>query len=284
MASEEAAPRELGRAAGRDAGREGWPSGAELVRLARERLAGEVASLPPWGSPLLWARLRARGPLAVSLGALAHYLRLAVRSGDAARQRDLFTLLLLRIEVGNVRWAERAVRRTPGLRGAEAEAARDDLLQELALRLWAEVGRGANEGWELFFSRALAYAQRHTATAYMEQHGYWRRDGVARSGRVLARLLARLRPDGDDAEEVGTPAQPADATDHFSAAELADLRALALALPERERVAVVLRYWQQAPEDEIAAALGVTARSVRNYLRAAHDRLRAAYGEVEGWP
>jgi RNA polymerase sigma factor (sigma-70 family) len=280
VAGEEAAPRD---AVPHDAGREARPSGPELVRLARERLAQEVASLPPWGSPLLWARLCVvAGPQAVSLGALAHYLRIAVRRGDAVRQRDLFTLLLRRVEAGNRHWAERAVRRTAGLRGAEAEAIRDDLLQELALRLWTEVGRGAAEGWELFFSRALAYAQRHTAAAYMEQRGYWVREGVARPNRVLPQLLARLRMDGDDGEESAAGAQPADQTDHFSAAELADLRAQVLALPERERVAVVLRYWQQAREDEIAAALGVTTRSVRNYLRGAYDRLRDAYGEVEG--
>ncbi len=277
MAGEEAAPREGGRAA--------QPDCTELVRLARERLEGELASLPPWGSPLLWARLRAQGTQVVSLGALAHFLRIAIRHGDASRPRDLFTLLLLRIEAGNRQWADGVVRRTPALRGTEAEGVRDDLMQELAMRLWKEVAQGTNEGWEIFFSRALAYAQRHTAASYMEQHGYWVRVGVLRPNRVLPRLLTRLRTESDDSDDGGTPdggIQLADSVDYFSAAEMADLRTQVLALPERERLAVVLRYWGQAREDEIAATLGVTTRSVRNYLRSAYQRLRMAYGEVGG--
>ena len=61
-------------------------------------------------------------------------------------------------------------------------------------------------------------------------------------------------------------------------AELADLRTLVERLPERERVAVVLRFWAGAGEDTIAQALGgVTARTVRNTLKRAYARLRAWY-------
>ncbi len=76
----------------------------------------------------------------------------------------------------------------------------------------------------------------------------------------------------------------ADPRDSFTAAELADLRALVLALPIRERAAVVLRDWQEASEREIAQALAVSPRTVRTYLRRAHDALRAAYQGTEGEP
>lgn len=63
-------------------------------------------------------------------------------------------------------------------------------------------------------------------------------------------------------------------------AELSDLRALIARLPERERLAVVMRFWQQADESEIAEALGgVTTRAVRYTLRRAYNRLRAWYGD-----
>ena len=65
--------------------------------------------------------------------------------------------------------------------------------------------------------------------------------------------------------------------DPFTAADLADLRGYVEQLPPRERAAVVMRYWQRAREHEIAAALGVTPRTVRNLLRKAHARLYALY-------
>jgi RNA polymerase sigma factor (sigma-70 family) len=69
------------------------------------------------------------------------------------------------------------------------------------------------------------------------------------------------------------------------AAELAELRLLVANLPPRERIAVILRFWQQADEREVAEVLwGITTRTVRNILRRAYTRLRARYaseGECE---
>ena len=49
-------------------------------------------------------------------------------------------------------------------------------------------------------------------------------------------------------------------------------------LPDRERQAVVLRFWYDASETEIAEALGgVTTRTVRNILTRAYARLRGGY-------
>ncbi len=68
----------------------------------------------------------------------------------------------------------------------------------------------------------------------------------------------------------------------FSSAELSDLRELVRRLPVRPRMAIVLRYWQDATEGEIAEALGgVTTRTVRNYLRQGHTLLRGWYAECE---
>jgi DNA-directed RNA polymerase specialized sigma24 family protein len=72
--------------------------------------------------------------------------------------------------------------------------------------------------------------------------------------------------------------------DTFTAAELADLRAQVLALPTRERTAVVLRYRQDAPEREISEVLAVSTRTVRAYLWRAHTALRTAYQGTEEAP
>jgi DNA-directed RNA polymerase specialized sigma24 family protein len=245
------------------------------VQRARARLAAELEALPPWGSPLLAARLRVTAPpQMVSLGALTHFLRGAVRLRDMRTARTLFEVLL-RTAGLNVRWAAGVVARTPGLVGEAGAAIREELAQELALTLWQQIGCAAAETWELFFFRALAYAQQHTATAYMEQRGYWRPEGVRRPRRALPHLLAQLGVGAGGA--TGAARLVADPRDTFTAAELADLRALVLALPIRERTAVVLCYWQEAPEREIADALAVSTRTVRAYLRRAHDALRTAY-------
>jgi RNA polymerase sigma factor (sigma-70 family) len=65
------------------------------------------------------------------------------------------------------------------------------------------------------------------------------------------------------------------------AAELADLRALVERLPKRQRAVVIMRYWQDARENEIAATLGVTPRAVRAMLTRAYAKLRAAYEGAE---
>jgi RNA polymerase sigma factor (sigma-70 family) len=257
------------------------PMASSLVDRARARLAAELAELPPSGSPLLAARLRvADGAQSISLGALTHFLRDAVQRQDLLAARDLFTTLLWRIEGTNVRWAARTVGRTPRLFGAAGHAVREDLLQELALALWRQLGRENGEAFELFFFRALDYARQHVASAFMVQRGYWATETSRPSAHMVTLLLSELAPrnDGDRRE---SPAL-ADGKDTFQSAELADLRQMVLGLPPHERMTVVMRFWQQAPEAEIATSLGVTTRTVRNYLRHAYDTLRVEYAGAGG--
>lgn len=260
------------------------PAAHELVALARRRLADELSALPEWKSPAFWWRLRSRDPAGgVSLGVHVHYIRRAAGDDDGLALRELFTLLIERVERQNQRWAARVVERTPALRGEAAAAARDDLMQDIALHLWERVCRGGDE-WELFFSRALEFAQRHVAASYMRKRGLWARPGVRRSHTVLAYLVESLSAFTHDQDGARTD-EPIAATAPLAAAELSDLRQLVLALPLPERIAIVLRFWQGASEQEIAAALGgVTTRTVRNRLRRAYDLLRAAYqgAEVRG--
>ena len=94
-------------------------------------------------------------------------------------------------------------------------------------------------------------------------------------------LRVSLSRDAQDGRSDALAPTFADAADPFTAAELSDLRALVYALPTSERAAVVMRYWQDASEGEVARGLGVSTRMVRYYLRRAYTRLRAGYTPEE---
>lgn len=63
---------------------------------------------------------------------------------------------------------------------------------------------------------------------------------------------------------------------------MAELRAAVLALPERQRVAVFLRYYADLSYAQIAEVLGVKPGTVAASLNAAHRSLRRELQEVAG--
>ena len=250
---------------------------SELVAAARERLADELASLPRDPTPAGLRRLlSALASPTISRGAIVHLIRASQASGDGWAARELFVLLLERCERANDAWVRRVMRQSPAA-GADMAGIGEELRQELALALWAEVGLARQETWELFFARALDFAQRHTASAYMERRGLWRRPGATGGRAELARLLVSMSRLRWEETQRGEAVIVRDPRNPFRAAELADLRALVSRLPERQRAVIVMRYWQGASEDEMSRALGVTPRKVCNLRHAAYKRLRAWY-------
>lgn len=253
----------------------------ELIALARARRAFELGRLPGWGAtltPLAWQRLREREG-GVSSGTLVAILRQAMRQRQLAVTRDVFVLLLERTEAANAFWARRAVRRMASVTPETMRMSQEDLHQELVLHLWEELALRESEGWELFFRRSIAFARAHVATRYLERHGYCHSQRLALFFTDLAASVARSEK-GEDATTTADALPLVEPRDPFTAADLADLRGYVEQLPPRERAAVVMRYWQRAREPEIADALGVTTRTVRNLLQRAHARLYARYTQA----
>src|SRR5487761_2037386 len=253
------------------------PAPDSLVALARLRLEGELRALPAQGS-LAWRAALLAEPPAVSLGALAHGVRVCVRAGRMAEAQELFIMLLKRTDGLNRRWIAGALGAAHAL-ATERHERTQDLAQDLTLYLWEHVGLRDDEAWELFFQRALAFAQSHVAVSFLRRQGMRADPRVRQAERGLVVVFSRLALAEDGAEPLSLVASGA----AFTSAELADLRALIPRLPANERIAVVMRFWQQASEAEIAAALGgITTRAVRYTLRRAYQRLRAWYaGERE---
>lgn len=60
-----------------------------------------------------------------------------------------------------------------------------------------------------------------------------------------------------------------------------DIMAALRRLPKRQRAVIVLRYFEDLPDPEIAAILGVAQGTVRSQTHKALASLRAAFAEAE---
>lgn len=127
----------------------------------------------------------------------------------------------------------------------------DDALQETLLRLWAALRDGAG------IERPDAWAFRSLYRLAMDRHRWHRR----------ARLLT---------ERLGGQPVRRDGVDH------ADRMAIWEAvegLPERQRLAIYLRYRADLPYEEIGAILGIAAPSARSHVSHALEALRLELDE-----
>ena len=127
----------------------------------------------------------------------------------------------------------------------------DDAVQETLLRLWAALRDGTA------IERPDAWAFRALYRLAMDRHRWHRR----------VRLLTERLGGG-----------PARRTDVDHADRMAIWEAVE-SLPERQRLAIYLRYRADLPYEEIGAILGIAAPSARSHVSRAIDALRVELGE-----
>jgi RNA polymerase sigma factor (sigma-70 family) len=150
----------------------------------------------------------------------------------------------LQAERGSELWG---LARHLGLAPEEA----DDAVQETLLRLWAALRDGAEIG------RLDAWAFRALYRLAMDRHRWHRR---------IRLLTNRL---GTQPERRST----VDAADRMAIWEAVE------GLPERQRLAIYLRYRADLPYEEIGTILGIAAPSARSHVSRALDALRVTLGE-----
>ena len=163
-----------------------------------------------------------------------------------ALETDLLrdTVVQVQHERGSELWG---LARHLGLSPDEA----DDAVQETLLRLWSSLRDGA------VIERADAWAFRSLYRLAMDRHRWHRR----------IRLLT---------ERLGAQPGRQPGVDH------ADRMAIWEAvegLPERQRLAIYLRYRADLPYEEIGEILGIAAPSARSHVSRALDALRVELGE-----
>lgn len=107
-----------------------------------------------------------------------------------------------------------------------------------------------------------------------EPRAYVRRAVVNQINSNFRRLALERREaakrSGDERGRRGTDDDLADHDEMFTALRL---------LPQRQRTVVVLRYYQDLPEKQIAEVMGVSVGTVKSTLHRALERLRSVLGE-----
>lgn len=144
--------------------------------------------------------------------------------------------------------------------GAPQEA--EDIVQETLLRLWD-------------------HAPRLAATAGSEpvRLGAWLKRVTINL--AIDRLRAGKRMSGDDVPERADTAPLAD-VQLVEAQTTQAARALIAALPERQRAAIVLTYYEDLPNAEAAETMDMNIKAFESLLHRARAALRAAFVAQQG--
>ena len=165
-------------------------------------------------------------------------------ASDTTGERHRAEVADLQAERGSELWG---LARHLGLSPEEA----DDVVQETLLRLWKALRDGT------VIERLDAWAFRSLYRLAMDRHRWHRR----------VRLLA---------ERLGAQPERHSSIDH--ADRLVVWEAVE-GLPERQRLAIYLRYRADLPYEEIGAILGIAAPSARSHVSRALDALRVELDE-----
>lgn len=138
----------------------------------------------------------------------------------------------------------------------------EDIVQEAMLRLWDNAPR-----------LAARHPAGTSAAAALRLSGW-----LARVATNLAidRLRLARRVSGEDVPERADETPLADARIEADERDGA-ARALVMALPERQRAAIVLTYYEELPNVDAAAAMGMNIKAFESLLHRARAGLRQAF-------
>ena len=132
-----------------------------------------------------------------------------------------------------------------------------DVTHDVFLRLWMNP-----EAWDPKRANIGAYLRLLARSRALDAHRS--RSAHVRATDRMREIVARVEPPAVDA----------------SAAEPCELRHALRKLPDPQREAVVLQYWGDLPDHQVARRAGVPLGTAKSRIRLGLQRLRAEIGEA----
>ncbi len=233
----------------------------------RAQLEAQFDELPTAGSADYWRRIEESGVgRKVPPEVLARCLRERLATGLVADAHRVFGAIMRQIEVGVGKWAWSIARQAKS--GMTPER-RDELEQECYMKLWEELqGDGPTFLLENFDYKLDRICQ-HVAHSVMEKAGEWKRRGVENPTRIPSGEIDPIQaePEGDGDLPLVARLASASAQRDLNLAEYSDLLRQVEQLPPNERAIIEGLFHDGRTQEELAAELGVTSRTIRNRLK-----------------
>lgn len=226
------------------------------------------ASLPAPGTPAYQQALEGAQGEVLPLEVLVRCYRERQAARDDAQANRIYELVLGCVQTPTQYWARAVARRVP-------PHARNDLEERLEYDCYAELWKVMKDPEQAFilvnFHHMLQQIQKHIMHAVMQQEGYWTRPGVETPKRVPRNMTDSFDRPARDANDPDAPAIQVEdrrAEQAFGRAEMAaDMETLLQELSPGDRALLHDYFWRGLSQDEIADALGITDRTVRNRLK-----------------
>lgn len=200
----------------------------------------------------------------------------ACRSPDSvSRQRRLIEIIIRRTQHENECWAASLLAHLP-LYQDERHMLIGDLCADLYECLVRALLDSERHFWEEHFYHCLRYERQHVYRAFMVREGRWRGREVAQGSRVPRTLMLSLErpPCLDDSSKPYLELEDHEAERMLRSVETNTLLSLVLLLPASLRMILLLLFWQELTEKEVARILNITDRTVRTRKRQALEQLR----------
>ena len=247
----------------------------------RAQLEAQFQALPLVGGSDYWRCIEEpiaaqRLPLEVLARCLRERIVADVR-GDAER---IYNVIAQRIKRNVGGWARSIASQARSGTGSQDP---EDLEQGCYMKLWEELTGDGRTFLSENFTHGLERICQHVAHSEMERSGNWQRKGVKTPTRVPRGEMQRLPSTQEREGDAQQGMQPEDtrAQDAFDLAEFSDLFDKIRDLPADSRKILYDRFYHDRTQDETAADLGITDRTVRNRLKALLEDLRRRYQSGE---
>jgi RNA polymerase sigma-70 factor (sigma-E family) len=141
-------------------------------------------------------------------------------------------------------------------------------------------GGDIHDAQDLLQTALIATARRWSRIVRRDQPDAYVRRAMARH--QINRWRSRTRR--PETLVPAPPDHPADRDEQAGVDLRPGLMTALRALPPRQRAVVVLRYYEDRPEAEVAALLGTSVGTVRSQSAKALAKLRAIYPSLSGYP